>query len=587
MAISLLGGLENFQAIHQFALAIEVVFAIILLKLTFPGSAMSAAEFLRQARAGRHQTRAALVGISLLSLACFRFATIQRVTLSSTWSDHFDALIYPLSQVVAGKTLLVDLPSQYGLFPEFLAPLFRLTSLSVARLSLVFAIFQLASILCLHFVLSRYIKNRGVMVITTLALAMVTYGIGGADGLSEELDPYFQYWPVRFLFPALTVFLFDWFIRNTGQIRLWILIGIAAVSLLWNLDTGAAIILALGSVFGAFTLLSCKPKSDSLRQLLVLGRSGKFWLLSMLAIPLSCLFLFATFFLYLHLKSGEMPNLAAVSEYQSIFYKLGFFMIPLPLEAPGAWMAVLGVYLLSFITGLEEIRCRKNQRFGAIIIYLSLLGLGLFVYYQGRSHLSNLIAVSWPAVLLTGLLVDRQLRAHRLGLIPAGDFWPCMAGVTALVVPAIGLLFSIPLLIIQADFFPIHSGHLEPAQRQLRDELDFIRSACTPGSGCLLLCKRQGIYSAELGLASAWKGPGLSELLLETDRQRLLSLIRAGRFHTIVLARDPVILSQLGMALSDRTLLSHYLHVATNSSGTLWLLKSKSTPTAGPAAAAG
>jgi hypothetical protein len=83
-----------------------------------------------------------------MQIAAWRVVSSRSIFSFGTWNVHFDAVIYTVSQVVMGKTLLADLPSQYGLFPEFIAPLFRLIELSTLSFTAVCAAMQVASMCC-------------------------------------------------------------------------------------------------------------------------------------------------------------------------------------------------------------------------------------------------------------------------------------------------------------------------------------------------------------------------------------------------------------------------------------------------------
>ena len=53
------------------------------------------------------------------------------------------------------------------------------------------------------------------------------------------------------------------------------------------------------------------------------------------------------------------------------------------------------------------------------MLFLAILGVGLFAYYQGRSHPFNLNAVIWPAIIMLFLVTDRIVRYYNAGLINA------------------------------------------------------------------------------------------------------------------------------------------------------------------------
>lgn len=165
-----------------------------------------------------------------------RLASIQTVSHGDgSWHSHLDAMLYPLTQVVSGKTLLVDLPSQYGLFPEIIAPIFHILPLSVLTFTIVFACLQFSANVLIFLVLRRNIENHFLALFSSLALIMPT-GLFLSRG--GWIDIYIQYYPVRFLFPALSLFLVDAYIRRPSALKLNILTFFMGLAIVWNLDSG-------------------------------------------------------------------------------------------------------------------------------------------------------------------------------------------------------------------------------------------------------------------------------------------------------------------------------------------------------------
>jgi hypothetical protein len=179
-----------------------------------------------------------------LQILSWRLVSFSSVTGSNIWSTHADPVFFALSQTVGGRTLLVDLPSQYGLFPELLAPLFQVVGLSVFKLTLLFALMQAMSLVALLFVLSRLVKSRLILLSAGLCLLMVTFETVLYFVGTEER--YFQYWPIRFFWPALSVLALYRFAVHRSMGRLFALSVISAVGLLWNADSGLFVVIALG-----------------------------------------------------------------------------------------------------------------------------------------------------------------------------------------------------------------------------------------------------------------------------------------------------------------------------------------------------
>ncbi len=499
---------------------------------------------------------------ALGGLLSFRVFGFSHLTDSAVWWDHLDAVVSAIAQVRAGGTLLADTPSQYGLYPELLAPLLRLLPPGVLALTLVFAAVQLLSLLSLMLVLRRRIRQPIVLACALFALAMMTFGLNGLIGFRlSEPDPYFQYWPVRFLGPALSIPLCFWLFRRLSWRRLALLAAFTGLCLFANLDSGVAVLYALTMLL---VLLS---------GLALAGRRWGRWRWRSLALasgvfPLASLLSFALLLLLLRLKAGEPLQLAWLTGFQSTFYAMGVMMLPLP-PWPDAWHVVLGVYTLGLILALAQLRAGRPLGPQLPLLYLPLLGAGLFTYFQGRSHFFNLVGVSWPAVLIAALLTDRHLLALRQRWVPRSTFPLPVVGLTALLIPALALLQDATRLVQRSSDAP-------PQAPYLQTEREMVRRFCGPGQPpCLLLSKRQGIYALEAGTASAWRGPSPAELLLEADRQRLLAAIAAGRPARLLLGVGPSALPSL--ALTPEQLPPLYRRAASNREGTLVLFLRRGT----------
>jgi hypothetical protein len=476
---------------------------------------------------------------SLTPLLTYRLIGFDHISGSAVWSDHLDAVVYPISQVINGKTLLVDLPSQYGLFPELLGLIFRFIPPSLLNLSLVFGVLQVVSMLTILFVLRRYVLNSFLLLVASLALVMATYGTSGASGfLFTEPDPYFQYWPIRFFWPAISVYTFDHLIRKRSIRSLAQVFLLTAISLVWNIDTGMAILFS-GSMtllfFGILPLarngLQDRRQAGAVSR--ALGSSRPIvWILVSGGLILCCAGMIATFLLALEIKSGEAIDYAWILYHQSIFYGLGFFMIPLPLPID-AWMPVLGVYVMGLFVSMTALRSSGESRWASLTLYLSLLGLSLFIYYQGRSHFFNLVSVVWPAIMVSAILADRQLRAIRFANASFATALLPVVTISLLLVPALGFAFGLPNQWRVGTSDREATLRAQAEHQTVRSELALIRRHCRKGDSCLILAKRAGIYSLESGIASPWKGPGVSELLLTKDRDRLVESLLKGRYQHV------------------------------------------------------
>jgi hypothetical protein len=504
---------------------------------------------------------------ALLQLSAWRLVSVASVTRSGVWSTHADPVMYALSQVVAGKTLMVDLPSQYGLFPEIVGPLFKLIGLSVFKLSAFFAILQLASMSALFYVLSRLIKTKVLRLVVGLALVMVTFETTlFIAGIPER---YFQYWPVRFFWPALSVLVFFWFTQRRTLLRAAAVSLVGVIGLLWNLDSG----LFITVVFAAYLVARLIT--------VVIGRhlnppgANDPWTVQKYVIATAIhtgitVTVVTAFLVGMSWKAGESLNPFWLLEYQKIFYKLGLMMLPLPRRSD-PWMTMLGLYLIGLLSSLANWRRRMPRSRDDLEFFLSMLGLGLFVYYEGRSHVLNLITVCWPAVMLCGIQADQILRAVRGRRIDRCQIILPVAAISFLLVGCGTFLYNVPKLV--RDTASQFSSRGKTEEHFVQDEIDFIRRNSVGEQECLILSQRQGIYYAETKLASPVRGPGLVEILLKADEQLLVSSFINGRLGCVFYGVGGYTDAGLRIPIAD--VLARYVEVSKNPDNTMLYLRPK------------
>ena len=156
---------------------------------------------------------------------------------------------------MAGKTLLVDLPSQYGLYPGLLAPVFKVIGFSIFNLVAIFAVLQVLSLAAVYWVVHRTVRDNAIRISCALALVMVTFGT--VVMLIGLVDPYYQYWPIRFVCPAIALLLFYRYSRQPTAWRAFQVSLMAAIGALWNMDSGLMIVIAFVGVLVIKWIVLC------------------------------------------------------------------------------------------------------------------------------------------------------------------------------------------------------------------------------------------------------------------------------------------------------------------------------------------
>jgi hypothetical protein len=102
-------------------------------------------------------------------------------------------------------------------------------------------------------------------------------------------------------------------------------------------------------------------------------------------------------------------------DYIKVFNYYGFFLLPMPSIHP--WNMVVLFYVIGLFISISHLidvsshqgTIHRNEKdpVTKLIFALSILGVGLFVYYVGRSHNYNLIWVSWPMLILATIFTDQ------------------------------------------------------------------------------------------------------------------------------------------------------------------------------------
>ncbi|RQR37812.1 hypothetical protein DIE22_09895 [Burkholderia sp. Bp9142] len=467
------------------------------------------------------------VSSAVLQLLAWRIVNETSVTEGATWSTSMDAVIYSVSQVVGGRTVLADFPSQYGLFPEFIAPALRFFGLSIFSFSVLFGVMQLASLGAVFCVAQRALRHPLFKVGFGVALVMVTYET--CLFLVGVREQYLQYWPVRFFWPALSVLAFNFYTRKPSLCRAAVMSLVGAIASLWNADSGVMVEIAFGAfliekwvaLFSRDRAASCLERRAIILKLLL--HVGVFTIA------------IATVALYLSTKADRSLQWVWLFGYQKLFYGLGFMMLPLPMMA-SPWIAILGVYLMGILVAASTWHKSPRNRSADLLLYASLLGIGLFVYYEGRSHVLNLVTVSWPALLAASLMADRLVRATAAGILGRGFAAPAAIVGGIVLLCCVAFVRGIPMLADSArtaiDEWSV------PASPVVSDEIAFISSNTRKGETCIILSKRQGLYHASLRLVSPLIGPGIAETLTVSDRDSMIAQMRKEKFECVFVGMD-------------------------------------------------
>ena len=351
-------------------------------------------------RCGAH----VLAGVLLLLLTSL--LVVDEAWYWKIWSvsHHFELLLGAVNQVHHGKTILVDTASQYGiLYPYIAAMVLAPWELTVTHISLFFAAMSLLTFVLFYWMICEKVGYRSywslLFLIPFLAVTHPFFGSGWFvdAGFSAEYNwIYYQYHPLRVLCGAFFLGFVPWYFRHQKP---WLMVfGYLAsgFAVLWNMDTGMVVLLAWTGVL-VFDRLALRP--------IAIGR-----LLAGIAVHISLFLLtlagsFATYAIWARFRSGQFPQPDLFLKYQSIFYGAGFMMLPMRLWE--WWQPVILIYVVTIADCLRRVIRGSGEARVRWYFFIAIYGLGIFSYYQGRSHICCLYHVLYPAMILAGFhLID-------------------------------------------------------------------------------------------------------------------------------------------------------------------------------------
>ena len=275
--------------------------------------------------------------------------------------------------------------------------------LTIYSFSFVMTLLYLLGVIAIAVPIYRHLQNPYLK----LLLVPVLCALQGALSQAAYMwNPYFQYYPIRFLVPSLSVLMLYLMLKTRKENTRLCFAGLSSLMLgflvFWNFDSGITTIIAWLGFFLLFAIVETMKR----RTLFNPASSSCLVVAVMLALGVGGAAIILITCDQSWISSGRL------FEIQKIFYLKGFCMMPMPLILH-PWMSVIGVYMATLVltfpvllnSGLQSSPKRM------LAFYIAILGFGLFAYYQGRSHDMNLPTAAWPAILCCFLACDWCLSA--------------------------------------------------------------------------------------------------------------------------------------------------------------------------------
>lgn len=459
---------------------------------------------------------------------------------SGIFSSHFNATFHSMAMVHLGDNLLIDLVNQYGLYPQFLEIIFSVIGLSVLKFTTLMGILVFINFFLLYRSLNKLIDN---IFFVLVGFLMILY-YGYMHFKLVNSDPYFQYFPIRTLFPALLIYLSVNYFLKRSRLKYFLYTMIFSIAVLWNLDTGLIVFIAWMLVLIYDEMLSFRRLSDFIKRSSI---HILFMLISLLGVILIYLSL-------IFLRSGHFPDLLDFVKYQVYFYGYGFFMLPMKFIHP--WNMIALIYILGLVFSLKSIIIKDNSLTARIIFLVTILGVGLLSYYQGRSHDHVLSLVWYPAFFLLALFTYKSYQQVKCEFLSHRKNWLNVLVFIFLMVFSLSSILN--LSVNSKTFFSLinerASKYLEKKETPVTSGIEFIRNNTIKGEKSLILSYHSAIYYLNSQTNPGLDIPGMSEIFLKSDYEKIFNSIKATSFKKVFIDLNFITNIQLNYATNLKVL---------------------------------
>jgi hypothetical protein len=320
-------------------------------------------------------------------------------------APHANFYLGPINALLHGKTMLVDVYTQYGVFAlEFLAFFFRLHFFPINYQGLAFlvALLSMAQYVLVYFLARTLIKSpKFSLVILCVVLLMNLFATMGIFQSFPSIGP------VRFGLCYLLITFIALRLKYLARksIFLWLEYGILGIASIWSFETfiyTATIFygihgyeaIATTNTFGSF---SKRVALELLKSILVIALFHSIQALT------------------IFLGTGTWPNWAY---YFGFIYAYAITGIGgLPIDAWSPWFIIAAIYFIALITPFITWIITKRWDSSLetkIVLCFAFFGVAQFTYYLGRSHPNALFHICVPAILIAGYGTSRITKSGNI-----------------------------------------------------------------------------------------------------------------------------------------------------------------------------
>ena len=436
---------------------------------------------------------------------------------------NFNAAYYSMTQVFAGAPLLVNgFTNTYGLYPHFLNLIFHFTGLSVFKFSMAMSLLLATAFIFNFFFLKKYVNNKVIFFLGCCTVVCFPYF---DFRLLTPFDSTFAFFPIRYIVPSTLVFLVTLYLNKKSITIYWVTFITMGILVLWNPEIGIISYLSW-IAFNSYNDFFSKDGKIALKKIL------SHWVIG-IGILIAVVY---TYKGIIYLFYGAAPDLSLLYGTILVFGKVGFNLLPMFLIHP--WNITALVNIFGFAYALISWYKKEITPKASVIFLLSIISLGFFVYFQGRSH-------NWPFACSTCFCIV-------LLTILGDELWAKIKNANIL---SLNVLFVAFLFVISFSFFDIvfnvdkfhelvyqEDDKAKQVDDQERFEVntDFILKNSRAGEKIYMITpmQYQGLYFDGSKRISAFN-PGEMDMFLKTDLMRLENLIIDSSFKIFIEPKSP------------------------------------------------
>jgi len=506
--------------------------------------------------------RRIVAGIGYTFAAALLLAIVLMNTCSFpyTWQNKtdFNAVYYSVTQVYAGLPMLVDgFTDTYGLYPHFLVPIFHVTGLSIFKFSLAMALLTALAFVFNFIFLRRLIRNKVILFSGFFTMVFFSYL---NMRLLTPFDSVFAYYPIRYIIPSTLSLLAPIYFTKRAVKLYWFISLLMACFVLWNPEFGVV-------CYGSWVLANVYHDWYNEE-----GNVQVRKILSHLAYGIGVIIgVFYAWKLIIYICYGAWPEMSLLFSTIAIFENVGVNLLPMSLVHP--WNIMGLILCLGFLYAIAKWSRRQSTPMATTILLVSLIGLGSFFYFQGRSTNWGFSSCSGYCIMLLTILGDKLWQK-----IKTENVFPLNA------------LFAVFLFIVSFSFFEtaldgnkiyalIYQEDVKAEQALEQTNFEgnkeyFLNNTAEKEKVHIITTRKyQSLYIDGSKRKNALN-PGLEDMFLDTDLARLEQNLRDSSFDVFIEPNNLFKMQYLGRCLE--IIGASYQHA--DDYGSMYLLKKRNTP---------